>query len=197
MLKFINDNSIIETKWVKNTGSYRKLLPLLKDKWNDDCIIITIDDDTLYDTNLIKNLINDYNEKNCVIGYRGFAPKFDKLENFSYYQRTTNINDGSSKLSSYVFFTGVGGVLYKPQFFHKTHDLIFNDEIYLDTCARGDDIWFYILRLLNNVKGYLGNKKWKVEHIGSAGLYLTFNSKDDSNTKMFKNTLEKLKALHL
>ena len=29
LLKFINNNSIIYIKWVKNTGSYRKLLPLL------------------------------------------------------------------------------------------------------------------------------------------------------------------------
>ena len=37
----------IELKWVNNQGSYRKLIPLLKEKWNDDCIIITIDDDTV------------------------------------------------------------------------------------------------------------------------------------------------------
>ena len=50
LLKYINDNSIIDIKWVKNIGPYRKLLPLLKDKWDEDCIIITIDDDTIYDT---------------------------------------------------------------------------------------------------------------------------------------------------
>ena len=53
--------------------SYRKLLPLLKDKWNEDCIIITIDDDTIYDTNLIENLVNDYHTNKCVIGNRGFS----------------------------------------------------------------------------------------------------------------------------
>lgn len=190
LLKFINDNSIIDIKWVKNTGSYRKLLPLLKDKWDEDCIIITIDDDTVYDAHLIENLINDYNEQKCVIGYRGFTPLFDKIENFDYLKR-----DKSQHLSSYNFFTGKGGILYKPQFFHKTHDLIFNDKIYLDTCPTGDDIWYYIVRLLNNVKGYVGNKKWQVKDLTRDGLFVRFNSKNNLNNKSFKNTFEKLKEL--
>lgn len=190
LLKYINDNSIIDIKWVKNIGSYRKLLPLLKDKWDEDCIIITIDDDTIYDTNLIENLVNDYHKHKCVIGYRGFTPSFDKLENFDYRKHVK-----LQHLSLYNFFTGKGGILYKPQFFHKTHDLIFNDKIYLDTCPTGDDIWFYIVRLLNNVKGYLGNKKWQVEDLTNDGLFAKFNSKNNLNNKSFKNTFEKLKEL--
>ena len=190
LLKFINNNSIIDIKWVKNTGSYRKLLPLLKDKWDEDCIIITIDDDTLYDTHLIENLINDYNKQDCVISYRGFTPLFDKLENFDYLKR-----DKSQHLSLYNFITGKGGVLYKPQFFHKTHDLIFNDKIYLDTCPTSDDIWFYIVRLLNNVKGYLGNKNWEIKDLTNNGLYSNFNRHNNTNTSSFKKTLKKIKEL--
>ena len=190
LLKFINNNSIIDIKWVENTGSYRKLLPLLKDKWDEDCIIITIDDDTIYDTNLIENLINDYNEQKCVIGYRGFTPSFDKLENFDYLK-----SDKSQHLPLYIFFTGKGGILYKPQFFHKTHDLIFNDKIYLDTCHTCDDIWFYIVRLLNNVKGYLGNKNYHVNDLTNNGLYSNFNRHNNNNTSSFKKTFEKLKEL--
>ena len=190
LLKFIYDDSIIDINWVKNTGPYRKLLPLLKDKWDEDCIIITIDDDTIYDTKLIENLVNGYNEQNCVIGYRGFTPSFDKIENFNYYKR-----DELQNLSLYNFLTGKGGILYKPQFFHKTHDLIFNDKIYLDTCPTNDDIWFYIVRLLNNVKCYIDNKKWQVKDLTNSGLFITFNSKNGFNNKLFKNTFEKLKEL--
>jgi len=188
LLKFINYNSIIDIKWVKNIGSYRKLLPLLKDKWDEDCIIITIDDDTIYDTNLIENLVNDYHKHKCVIGYRGYTPSFDKK--FDYGKE-----DKLQHLSLYNFFTGKGGILYKPQFFHKTHDLIFNDKIYLNTCPTGDDIWFYMVRLLNNVKGYLGNKKWQIKDLTRDGLFVKFNSKNNLNNKSFKNTFEKLKEL--
>ena len=190
LLKFINENSIIDIKWVKNTGPYRKLLPLLKDKWKEDCIIITIDDDAVYNTCLIENLVNDYYKHKCVIGYRGFTPSFDKLENFSYSKR-----DKLQSLSLYNFVTGLGGILYKPEFFHKTKDLIFNDKIYLDTCHTSDDVWFYIIRLLNNVKCYLANKKWQViDQNQIKGLYSNFNNRD--NNSLFKNTFNKLKELN-
>lgn len=189
LLKFVNDNSIIDISWVKNIGSYRKLVPLLKEKWDEDCIIITIDDDTFYDTHLIENLVNDYNEQKCIVGYRGFTPLFDKIENFNYSKR-----DKIQNLSIHNFFTGKGSILYKPQFFHKTHDLIFNDKIYLDTCPLADDIWFYIVRILNNMKGYLSNKKWYSKDLTRGGLY-TINSKDGNNNKSFKATFKKLKEL--
>lgn len=190
LLKLINNNHIVNINWGKDIGPYGKLLPLLKDKWDEDCIIITIDDDTVYHTNLIENLINDYNEQKCVICYRGFTPSFDKLENFDYSKR-----DKLQHLSLYNFPTGKGGILYKPQFFHKTHDLIFNDKIYLDTCPKGDDIWFYLVRLLNNVKGYLGNKNWQIKDLPNNGLFFNFNRHNNSNTTSFKKTLKKLKEL--
>ena len=188
LLKFTNDNSIIDIKWVENTGSYRKLLPLLKEKWKEDCIIITIDDDTIYDTHLIENLVNDYYEHKCVVGYRGFTPSFDKLENFDYLKR-----EKLQHLSLYNFLTGKAGILYKPEFFYKTKDLIFNDEIYLNTCDKHDDIWFYIVRILNNINCYVGDNKYLTKDLTTSGLYSNFNSKNDNNTVTFKNTIKKLK----
>lgn len=185
LLTFIKtNNTIIEINWVKNTGSYRKLLPLLKEKWNEDCIIITIDDDTIYSDNLITNLINDYDKHQCVIGYRGFTPKFDKFEDFDYNQRNELQN-----YSLYNFVTGKGSILYKPQFFHQTNNLIFNENIYLNTCAKQDDIWFYIIRIMNNISCYIRDVDWLKEDITSYGLYSHFNAYNNNNTKAFQNTL--------
>jgi hypothetical protein len=188
LLKFIDNNSIIDIKWVKNTGSYRKLLPLLKDKWDEDCIIITIDDDTVYDSHLIENLINDYYEQRCVIGYRGFTPSFDNIENFDYLKR-----DKLQHLSLYNFLTGKGGILYKPEFFHKTKNLIFNDKIFLNTCDKQDDIWFYIVRILNNINCYISNKKWLTKDLTNDGLFTQYNGHNDTNNISFKKTLKELK----
>ncbi len=154
LLDFINGCDKIEIKWVKNEGPYRKLLPLLRDKWEEDCIIITIDDDTIYDKRLIENMVNDYNKYNCVISYRGFTPKMVNFRDFDYETR-----DKLCNLHSLNFCTGKGGILYKPEFFHKTKGLIFNDMIYLNKCKTNDDIWFYILRVMNNVKAYIDSKK--------------------------------------
>ena len=194
LLNFINNNKIISINWVKNTGSYRKLLPLLKDKWEEDCFIITIDDDTVYDSHLIQNLINDYYEQKCVVGYRGFTPSFDKVENFNYLKKKKEVQ----KLSLYNYLTGKGGILYKPEFFHKTQDLIFNHEIYLNFCHTADDIWFYIVRLLNNINCYIDDKKiWLTKDNTKSGLYVHFNNKNNNNTVVFKNTIKKLKDLDL
>tara|TARA_Y100000588_G_scaffold389344_1_gene491837 strand:+ start:945 stop:1778 length:834 start_codon:yes stop_codon:yes gene_type:complete len=204
LLKFLSDNSIIDINWVKNTGPYRKLLPLLKEKWEEDCIIITIDDDTVCDKNLIKNLVGDYHKYKCVIGYRGFTPRLNKFENFNYQKRkldttTKRKEEGTrgmpQKLSLYNFLTGKGGVVYKPDFFHETKNLIFNEEIYSDTCRTNDDIWFYIVRILNNVECYLDNKKWLEKDINTEGLYDNFNNRDNNNTVLFVKTLAKLKTL--
>ena len=187
--EYIQNNPLIRLEWIKNTGPYRKLLPILKEKWDDDCIIITIDDDTIYDNNLIENLVNDYNKHKCVIGYRGFTPSFDKIDNFNYYERLTLQN-----LNLYNFLTGKGGILYKPEFFHKTKDLVFNDKIYIDTCHTADDIWFYLMRILNNINCFLDNRKWLLKDNTQKGLFELYNSKN--NTKLFQNTITKLKELN-
>lgn len=190
LLGLVNRNKI-DIIWGKDIGPYGKLLPLLKQKWEEDCIIITIDDDTVHSNNLIENLVADYFKHKCVINYRGFTPQFDTIENFNYKKRKT----AEQKLSLYNFPTGKGGVLYKPEFFHKTKDLIFNEEIYLDTCDKQDDIWFYLLRILNNINCFIGRKKWEQRSMLSFGLYLNFNKKNNTNTVAFKKTIYKLKSL--
>ena len=188
LLTFLKtNNTLIEINWVKNTGPYRKLLPLLKDKWNEDCIIITIDDDTIYSDNLITNLVNDYDKQQCVIGYRGFTPKLDKFEDFDYNQRNELQN-----YSLYNFVTGKGSILYKPQFFHQTNNLIFNEQIYLNTCDKQDDIWFYIIRIMNNISCFIREVDWLKEDITSYGLYSYFNAYNNNNTKAFQNTIQKI-----
>ena len=42
------------------------------------------DYDTIYDKNLLTNLVTDYEKYKCVINYRGFTPKINKFEDFDY-----------------------------------------------------------------------------------------------------------------
>jgi hypothetical protein len=193
LFNFLKDNSsIIEVMWVKNIGSFRKLLPILEEKWNEECVIITIDDDTIYENHLIENLVEDYKKYKCVISYRGFTPKFNKFENFDYLAR-----DKINNLSLYNFPTGKGGILYKPNFFHQTNKLIFNQDIFIKTCDGGDDIWFYILRIKNNIKCFIDNKTYMVkDNTNSAcSLFVKLNSKNNKNTIMFQNTLNQINDL--
>lgn len=208
--KFINSNkNIITIKWVNNIGSYRKLLPLLQEKWQENCIIITVDDDIIYNKNLINNLIYHYNIHKCVIGNRGFTPKFDSLYNFNYQYKLKTIQKHAFNL-----LTGCGAILYKPEFFHKSGQLIFNKNIFLKTCRTQDDIWFYLIRIANKINAFIANNQWTdnkfSQDLNHEGLYYIYNrytkknnfipygfknlSTDiDPNTKALRDTLILLK----
>ena len=184
---YLNENSyIFELNWVKNTGPYRKLLPLLKKKWDEDCIIITVDDDVIYDNNLIYNLFEDYKKYNCVINYRGFTPKIISLDKFNYFSR----KNPPIEKHLYNFPTGIAGVLYHPKFFHKTDDLIFNDEIYLKNLPTADDIWFYLVRICNNIDCFIKDYNFMIKNITNKDISLYKNYNNNNNTHNFLKILE-------
>jgi hypothetical protein len=144
-----NNNHLFQIIWTKNDGPYRKLLPLLKDKYNEDPIIITIDDDTEYVNTFIEDLVNLYYNHNCCIANLGFTMD-NTLNNIVYNKQNEFIQK-----SIFNFHKGKGGVLYKPSFFYKTKNIIFDNNIYNECCKTNDDIWFNFLRIANNIECYL------------------------------------------
>ena len=198
LINLIEQNKdLLEIRWVDNEGPFRKLIPILKEKWNEDCFIITIDDDIIYKSILVETLLNDYNKHKCVISYRCYLPPMKSLETFKYKHKWVN---GLKHI--WNFPTNGAGSLYKPEFFHKTKDLIFNKEIYLKTCDKRDDVWYYIVRIKNNVECY-GNCKKRQYNFQPCpsnkkvhnGLFHHFNKKNDNNTKAFINTLNLFKKI--
>ena len=192
LLSLLNKNKIFNILWGKDIGPYGKLLPLLKIKWSDDCLIITVDDDTVYDFNLIKNLVEDYKKYNCVISYRGFKPSITDITELKY-----NVNKGKEKKNMFNFPTGKGGILYHPTFFHKTGDLIFNEDVFKNICKTADDVWFLLVRIANKVECYLGTKKWFLkDNHAPIGLY-TINNKNNcyKNNKQITDVVCKFKEL--
>lgn len=189
--EYISTHNII-VLWVPNTGPYRKLLPLLKEMWNKDCLIITIDDDTEYDSKLIENLYNDYILHNCVVNYRGFTPFCTNIQTLSYDNRCSSIINRSL----YNFPTGKGGILYHPSFFYKTGDIIFNEALYKKACPTNDDVWFVFMRIYNNIDCYLDNKPYMSRDNTKAKLALfhNYNSKNNLNNKYIKACLELLQG---
>ena len=83
----LKKNDIFKVFWGNDIGHYGKLLPLLKKKWKEDCLIITLDDDTVYNLKLIKNMVEDYKKNKCVICYRGFTPDITNIEEMTYLKR--------------------------------------------------------------------------------------------------------------
>ena len=174
----------IDVIFTENIGPYRKLLPTLKDKWEEDCVIITVDDDTVYHPRLIENLVNDYHTYDCVINYRGFTPDIDKIEELNYDRRGNIVNR-----HLFNFPTGKGGILYHPKFFYGTDNLIFDKSLFTICCPTADDVWFMLIRVLNKVECYIDNKPYMIKDNTQydTGLCMTFNN--NKNNHHIANTL--------
>jgi len=192
---------LIHVAWGKDIGPYGKLIPLLKEKWEEDCLIITIDDDTEYHPDLIKNLVEDYSIHKCVISYRGFVPNIKHISDLTYDNRFMNIgmqyvSNAEHHKHLYNFPTGKGGVLYHPSFFHKTGQLIFENKIYLETCSTADDIWFMLIRVLNDIPCFLMARRWCDKDNSTSGLFVNFNHNNNKNNVFIRNTIDRLKKIH-
>ena len=192
---FINKNNLFELRWCINTGPYRKLLPLLKEKFDEDCVILTIDDDVIYHRWLIKYYLQDYAYYNCCINYRGYTMGFDKsIKEFNYKKR---FNYKLTPYSLYNFHTGKAGVLYHPCFFHKTGNLIFNEGLYMKCCPTGDDIWFNLCRIANGVNCFVKPRQYSFKDNTNKKycLFNKYNRINDLNSLNIRKTVDALTKL--
>lgn len=114
-----------------------------------DNIIITVDDDIMYEKNMIEHLYNSYKKYPDAVSARRVT-KLTKSEN-----KINSYNDFESeytketKPSASLIAVGVGGVLYPPHILHKD---AFNSELIKKTCLFTDDIWLKFMELKNNAK---------------------------------------------
>lgn len=140
----------LEIEYTPDTRSYKKLLPTLA-KY-PDAVCVTIDDDLIYNFDLLENLVNAYKEDpGCIHACRVHHIKVDNQG------RPLPYNDwawcaGSPKATKYNFGTGGGGILYPP---HCLSPNVTDSESYTRLAPMADDVWFYAMALLN---GYMVKK---------------------------------------
>lgn len=112
-----------------------------------DSIVITVDDDILYDERMVETLLRYHRQyPSCVISNR--CHHINSL-NYNYWEKCIS----KQKSSHYNFATGVGGVLYFPGCFESSK---YNcDEILKVKYA--DDIYLKVLELRNGVEVFNAN----------------------------------------
>lgn len=133
----------LEIRYCNDSGPHTKLLPSLR--CFPEAAIITIDDDILYDIDLLERLIGEYLKAPQYIHYcRGhrIVLKNNRVQPYAQWKWCA----GSEKPSALNFPTGVGGVLYPP---HTFDDEVFNETVFRDICRHADDIWFKAMSLRN------------------------------------------------
>jgi len=138
--KFLFDYDLLEIKTGKDYGPISKLFVSLQNETDDDSIIVTCDDDLIYDNGWLDALICNSNRlPDKAVGYRGRV-----LGRTLTYQRTKCISTNRLPNDTAVdIVTAVRGWAYKRKFFHadyilewektrKKHPYIFfNDDIWI------------------------------------------------------------------
>lgn len=113
-----------------------------------DDVVITVDDDIIYNTCLIKHLIELYKKYPlticCCRGWKITVTNND----IEKYKGWKIIND--ERLPSFdIFPTGVGGVLYPP---HSLYKDTFNLDLIKELCFYADDVWLNAMSHLQGTK---------------------------------------------
>jgi hypothetical protein len=188
--EFVKSNSLFELRWCSNTGPFRKLLPLLEEKFDENCLIITIDDDTVYTATFLEKIVGDFNRYQCCACNWALTLRHGddirglNYENFAY------------PISNYLynFHLGKGGVAYHPSFFNRTRNIMFKDNLIKETCPTNDDVWFNFMRIANGISCYSDNFAYmtrdntKIE----TALWWTFNARNRTNSKYMRATIDLL-----
>lgn len=127
----------LEVMFCKDIRSYTKLIPSLKQYPNS--VIITIDDDIIYPSDVVENLLRTHRLCPGAICANRVIP-IPKMDEASYLPllkwKDKCSPDNPPRL---LFFEGFGGVLYPPK---SLHEEVLDESIFLDICRTADDVWF-------------------------------------------------------
>lgn len=137
----------LEIKYCPNIRSYKKLIPSLKEF--PDSAIITIDDDLIYDVDVIERLVNAYKENPsyiyCCRMHKIVLNKDGSIKKYLDWDWESSSLD----VSSLNFPTTGAGTLFPPHCFNNE---VFNEKVFLSICKYADDVWFKAMSLYNGIQ---------------------------------------------
>lgn len=187
-------NRGLEVEFCKDIGSYTKLIPVLK-KYPES-VIVTIDDDLIYNFDMLEKLVTAYLQQPTFIhANRVHKIKLDQNNKpLPYFKWNWESKEcGPSFLN---FLTGVGGVLYPP---HCLDQEVFNQNVFLDICKYADDVWFYAMAIkkgtmINKILTHNPNSEEYIENpnVQDIGLiHKNLNNTSLNNDIQIKNVFDK------
>lgn len=143
-LKKLHEDKVVNIKFCNDIKSYKKLIPTLK--FYPDDIIITFDDDIVYDKELVAKLHEEYlKSPETIHCARGHKMLFDSNHRLLPYDKW-NLKSDNFIAGYDIFPTGAGAILYPPHCFHED---VTNEQLFLSLAPNADDIWFKTMTLLN------------------------------------------------
>jgi len=185
----------LEVKFCEDIRSYKKLIPTLKICPND--AIITIDDDLIYEFDVLENLIIPYlSNPSYIYCHRYHRMKFDKKGKLLPYKEWEWEQDGTEPHILNFPTTGAG-TLFPPDSLDKE---VLNQNIFMDICKYADDIWFKAMAikkgtLIQKVYSHnnRGNEYIIIPNNQDIGLYNTNVLGESLNDKQLNDVFTKYK----
>lgn len=195
-LKDIPDNLMgyykkkqLEIKFVdEDLRSHKKYYYAFKEYQND--VIITIDDDIFYPSNIIKDLM-DLHEKfpDTICCHRAHKVVRNEDDTISKYSKWKKVF-GSCGPTFDLFHTSGGGTLYKTHFFSKE---VLNKDAFVGLCFMADDVWLNMMAQLNKTKTVKSNyfsNLIPIENKNSLFKLSQENVADGGNDKQLQNLIQ-------
>jgi len=169
---------------VDNFGPFRKIIPALR-IYNDH-IIITIDDDEIFESPIVDEFVNSYNKFKCIISSVGRIVDIGNCQlmndTIDYYKKIFKSDD---KCYMNILPEGYGGILYHTNMFNR--DFIDLDYSQLDMdLLRNDDLFLRYYTYNRNIPVYLN-------YIYQSNIY----NSEQIQTLFKSNKKEKLSSLFL
>lgn len=145
--------------------------------------IITVDDDLIYDKNLVSDLIACAKKNpGCVCARRVNLITKNEEGKLNPYSKWKWEYKTITTPSHSLLATGCGGVLYPP---HILPQETFNLKAIKETCLNTDDIWLKFMELKNDVKVVFSNNKvvhpLSLRHTQESGLLQTNTAGENRN----------------
>ncbi len=155
-----------------NLKSHKKYYYAMSE--NPNAIIVTVDDDLIYPSNMLALLLDAYKDySDCVIAARVHKMTFDQNGNIRPYKEWDYEYTKPSSPSKCLFATGGAGCLYPP---HLLDDSLLDATLINQLCLNADDVWLKFMEIRNNVKVKMAKKTiWEntllITEVQDVGLY--------------------------
>ena len=137
----------LEIRYCKDIRSYKKIIPTLR--LCPEACIVTIDDDIIYEPDLLEHLIYSYKKyPDCVSACR-IRVLLTNDNNMPIPYLEWKGGEHVKEPSYRNFLTGVGGNLFPPHLLHKE---VMDENTFMTLAPTADDVWLNAMLLLNGTK---------------------------------------------
>lgn len=142
----------LEIMWVtQNLRVYNKIIHTLRAFSND--ILITIDDDIYYPSNLFSSLYHAYlSDKSAIWAHKARIVPFSdkKIQDFFEWKIIRKNNKKWQNTPRFnIYLEGCGGVLYPPHCLYKD---ALDSEKFMRLAPNSDDLWLWAMAIINGTK---------------------------------------------